>query len=414
MNYYKILLLLTILFEYANLSQAQVMYSEDFSENPLYTSIASEYAFWDSENENYFVNTYDNLSNKYWAYSPKFSTVKTDSDFTFELDINFVKPVFGTYPGISMYNEEPVEIKTDNFSFSINMAYSTSHYKHLRFVKYGVFDYYTDTVENNNWYHIKIKYKSEGQTADIMVTDIKTNSIFFELEEASFGISDFSWLGIGFYDNADYGHDWSPIRVDNINIKQDNANNAVFGKIVTASEIVGYTANVGGATIKALPYNLSTVTDIYGDFQINKFPMGECILQIESSYFKTITKTIQVNNGNNYVNTIEIFKPKCQNMYTQQEVDQLLDYMQAEKDAIISEKEETINQLNTSIATMYTQGYLDKAIAEAEKRGELKYDINNDGKVGLEEIIKYLETISGIRVESLIIFPDNKKHFLSE
>ena len=57
---------------------------------------------------------------------------------------------------------------------------------------------------------------------------------------------------------------------------------------------------------------------------------------------------------------------------------------------------------------------MDNAIIEAEKRGELKYDINGDGKVGLEEVIKYLETLSGVRVESLIIFPGNKKHFLLE
>jgi len=188
----------------------------------------------------------------------------------------------------------------------------------------------------------------------------------------------------------------------------------MFGKIITSSEILGYTASVGGATIKALPYNLSTVTNIYGDYQLSNIPEGECIIQIESSYFQTLTKSIQLNTGDNFINAIEIFKPKCQNMYTQQEVDHLLGKVQSEKDEIILEKEETINQLNASIATMYTQGDLDKAIAEAEKRGELKYDINNDGKVGLEEIIKYLETISGVRVESLIIFPDNEKHFLSE
>jgi len=190
--------------------------------------------------------------------------------------------------------------------------------------------------------------------------------------------------------------------------------NKIIGKIITSSEILGYTANVGGATVNATPYNLSSVTDIYGEFQIADIPVGECILQIESSYFQTFTKTIQVNTGENIIDKIEIFKPKCHNMYTQQEVDQLLHQVQSENDAIITEKETTIEQLNTSIASMYTQGYLDKAIVEAEKRGELKYDINNDGKVGLEEIIKYLETISGVRVESLIIFPEEKKHYLSE
>jgi len=203
--------------------------------------------------------------------------------------------------------------------------------------------------------------------------------------------------------------------LDDILVKYDDTvQNSILGKIVTSSQVLGYTASVGGATIKAMPYNLSTVTDIYGNYQIINIPEGECIFQIESSYFQTLTKTIQVNIGDNHINTIEIFKPKCQNMYTKQEVDQLLDKVQYEKDAIISEKEATITQLNTSIATMYTQGYLDKAIAEAEKRGELKYDINNDGKVGLEEVIKYLETISGVHVESLIIFPEKRKYFLSE
>jgi len=195
---------------------------------------------------------------------------------------------------------------------------------------------------------------------------------------------------------------------------KDLNQNTILSTIVTASEILGYTASVGGATIKAIPHNLSTVTDIYGEFQLSNIPVGECILQIESSYFQTLTKTIQVNSGNNLIDAIEIFKPKCQNMYTQKEVDQLLDQMKAEKDEIIAEKETTISQLNTTIASMYTQGYLEEAIIEAEKRGELKYDINNDGKVGLEEVIKYLETLSGVRIESLIIFPENKKHFISE
>jgi len=196
--------------------------------------------------------------------------------------------------------------------------------------------------------------------------------------------------------------------------QQNSAYNKIIGKIITSSEILGYTASVGGATVNAIPYNLSTVTDIYGDFKLSNIPVGECILQIESSYFQTLTKSIQINIGDNIINSIEIFKPKCQNMYTQQDVDQLLDKIKSEKDAIIAQKNATITQLNTSIASMYTQGYLDKAIEEAEKRGELKYDINGDGKVGLEEVIKYLETISGVRVESLIIFPEERKYYLAE
>jgi Tol biopolymer transport system component len=189
---------------------------------------------------------------------------------------------------------------------------------------------------------------------------------------------------------------------------------SVNGKIITNSTILGYTAAVGGATIKATEYGITSTTNIYGEFQLLNVPIGKCILEIESSYFQTLTKSIQVTYGINNISDIEIFKPKCQTMYTQQEVDTLLDQISADKNEIISEKEKTITQLTESIASMYTQGYLDSAILEAEIRGELKYDINGDGKVGLEEVIKYLETLSGVRVESLIIFPGNKKHFLSE
>jgi len=108
----------------------------------------------------------------------------------------------------------------------------------------------------------------------------------------------------------------------------------------------------------------------------------------------------------NIIEKIQIYKPKCDNLYTQSEVDNMIDNIKTDKNILIEEKEETIRQLNASISTMYSQEYLEKAIIEAEKRGELKYDINNDGKVGLEEIIKYLETLSGVCIESLIIFPD--------
>jgi len=191
-------------------------------------------------------------------------------------------------------------------------------------------------------------------------------------------------------------------------------NNRLEGKIVTDSSVLGYTASVGGATIKATPYNITSITDIYGNFILSNLPTGDCIIEIESSYFQFITKTITVLKGENVLKPIPIHKPKCANMYTQEDLNQLLDQLRSEKDDIITEQNKTITQLNSSIASMYTQGYLDIAIKEAEKRGELKYDINNDGKVGLEEIIRYLEQLSGVRLESIIIFPDDKKYYLSD
>jgi len=207
-----------------------------------------------------------------------------------------------------------------------------------------------------------------------------------------------------------YAWDWangSSHYIDSIKVSaQYEINGTVSGKIITDANILGYTASVGGASITALSHEITCTTDIYGNFILNNVPTGDCIIEIESSYFKPITIMISVNTGENLLKDIKLFKPKCGNTYSQKEVDQMLDLVKSEKDNIISEKENIISELSSSMASMYTQGYLDKAIIEAEKRGELKYDINQDGKVGLEEVIKYLETLSGVRIESLIIFPE--------
>ena len=193
---------------------------------------------------------------------------------------------------------------------------------------------------------------------------------------------------------------------------QDQYKASISGKVITSSEILSYTANVGGATIRALPYDISTTSNIYGEFKLENIPLGKCIIEIESSYFETVTQSTIVDTENDLF-LIQLCKPKCKNMYTQEEVDEKISQIVNEKDTLIFQKEQTISQLNQSISLMYTQGQLDKAILEAEKRGELKYDINGDGKVGLEEVIKYLETISGVRVESLIIFPEQGKYFIN-
>ena len=230
------------------------------------------------------------------------------------------------------------------------------------------------------------------------------------------------------------------------------------GKILTSYAEMGYTASVGGATIISTPANLSVTTDIYGNFLFTSIPTGNCLLEVASSYFESISKSIQIEQGNNEI-VLTFTKPKGLYRYTQEDIDNIeqqknqtiaqltqniaekytelsekesmisskeetIDQLSeaisemytelSEKEDIISSKEETIVQLSQTISVMYTIGYLEKAIEEAEKRGELKYDINADGKVGLEEVIKYLENLSGVRIESLIVFPDNKKLYLAD
>ena len=194
----------------------------------------------------------------------------------------------------------------------------------------------------------------------------------------------------------------------------NNSINIVEGKVVTSSEILGYTACVGGATVTALPYAQTSVTNIYGEYKILDIPAGECILQVESNYFKTLTMTTNIENDQKIIETIELYRPKCNAIYTQAELDQFISQIESNKNQIIAEKEKTIKQMQETISKMYTSEQLNEEIVIAEKRGELKYDINGDGKVGLEEIIKYLETISGVRLESLIIFPEKRKYYLNE
>ena len=194
--------------------------------------------------------------------------------------------------------------------------------------------------------------------------------------------------------------------------------NSIEGKVITSSEILGYTACVGGAHITASfeSQELTAISNIFGEYTIiiSDAYNGLINCQVTSQYFESITKSFTINEGKNIIPPIEMYKPKCVNLYTQEQVNNLLANKEEELNSVISEKQQiisennqTIAELTNSISTMYTEGYLQQAISDAEKRGELKYDLNNDGQVGIEEVIKYLEIISGVRVESLIIFPEN-------
>ena len=239
-----------------------------------------------------------------------------------------------------------------------------------------------------------------------------------------------------------------------ITIFVHNKENNLSGKILTVTEILGYTACVGGATVKSVETNITAVTDIFGFFKLENLPLGNNTIEVSSNFFKSVTNTIYVESGDNSINAIMLSEPMCKDCYTQDDINEAISevenekntiiatmqnkineltssmetmYKQAEldnmvkeavseveiaKNEIIQSKDITIAQLTESISQMYTKEYFDNAILEAEKRGELKYDINQDGKVGLEEIIKYLETLSGVRIESLIIFPNDEKEYI--
>jgi len=284
------------------------------------------------------------------------------------------------------------EIEND---FSIELF--TINFKLRSETTIGKYDIYiAPTILNN----VAAGYPPEGQAIDILVgSDL---SIEDPTEPSAYPVIINS-------ESDEFGNS-----VHTIHGSVTFSNNSINGKVITASPILGYTACIGGATISTIPLEYSVITDIYGEFTLKAIPTGSYTLSISSSYFSPIKKSISVNNGINNIGLIELFKPVCNNCYSQEEVDMLLKQSNIEKDEIILEKEQQIIELSKSIASMYTQEYLERSILEAERRGELKYDINDDGKVGIEEIIKYLETLSNIRLESIIMFPDNKKYYLTE
>jgi len=73
-------------------------------------------------------------------------------------------------------------------------------------------------------------------------------------------------------------------------------------------------------------------------------------------------------------------------LFTQTQIDQAVAAAEAARDLIINQKDQAISDLNAAIAEMYTNEELTQEIAAILTWG----DLNNDGKIGLEEAIRAL------------------------
>ncbi len=62
-----------------------------------------------------------------------------------------------------------------------------------------------------------MKLKGDN-TADISVIKISDNTVIHEVTGFAFEPQNFSYLGVGYYNQPDYGDAWSPIRIDNVRI----------------------------------------------------------------------------------------------------------------------------------------------------------------------------------------------------
>ncbi len=236
-------------------SPASTIFSEDFSTDPNFTSLSSTYAYWDATQENYYVQTRDNLNDEYWAYSPSFPEVDTSKPAVIQFDVMFEYQDWGTYPGVRFFNNEPIDLRDQNNinSFYLFNAYSDNYYK-----KIGIIDSvgnrtYTPTISDDVWYGIRIEL-SGNDTASITVTRLSDNAIIHEVSDITFIPQNLSYMGIGYYGPADYGDSWSPIRVDNVqisgSIKEGGDNNSVgYDGYAITSNLVTYGANYDQACI---------------------------------------------------------------------------------------------------------------------------------------------------------------------
>lgn len=207
--------------ENESIENSDLLYNEDFQDDPAFTSLSTDHAYWDSAEGNYYVNTRDNLVAKYWAYSPQFDSVDLASGGSIELDILFVVQDWGTYPGVFFYLNEPLELNAEGNEWVLRIEnfYADNHYKRL-LIQDSVNPYLeTPTIKDNTWYHVSIASNGDD-TANIHVTERDAGNLIYEIYNTPFEVDAFQYLGVGYYGNPDYGDSWSPVRVDNIEIRQ--------------------------------------------------------------------------------------------------------------------------------------------------------------------------------------------------
>jgi hypothetical protein len=218
--------------------EAGTVYSQDFTSNPGFTSLSPANAYWDSGQGNYYVRTKDDLAGQYWAYSPTFGPVPAAGDITISLDVLFEEQNWGTYPGVRFFDTQPTSI-TVPCSLMIDNSYSDYSIKAMAFTDCGSNRYETPhySIEDNVWYRVTMVLHAATNKADLSVATRSTGSVVGSFTNVNFAVRAFRWLGVGYYNEPDYGSDWSPIRLDNVLVSTSTgaADLAVTGLSVTRS-----------------------------------------------------------------------------------------------------------------------------------------------------------------------------------
>jgi len=265
---------------------AIVYYEKDFETNPGYTSLAPEYGYWDSEHDNYYVKTFDNLAHKYWAYSPEFPIVDSNHDIIIELDMMCENLDWGTYPRVAFYYDDPDTI--EGSVFKVEFHWDDPYGKNFLIAdSYGHTHWANKPPESNVWYHVKLKYHASTQKVGIYITKKSTGESFYTNENADFRIDPFRYLGIGYYNEPDYGNEWSPIRVDNIRI-------AAIGKPALTPTPTPTLPTAPSGKIKAVWL-----------YDVDKYDTSTLMNDPKSAGINTVFLSTDVNNIWNYERVVK-------------------------------------------------------------------------------------------------------------
>jgi len=233
-------LLLAVVFLSTSIS-AQTIYSQDFSSNPNYVSLASDYAYWDSSQGNYYVKTRDDLKHKYWAYSPYIGNIDpTKEDYKIKFDIMIENQDWGTYPNIRFCSDKPTEMNNGACAFSLSNANSDNSRENFRACTSGsspatCINTSQWTVKNNTWYSVEFETKENGSKINLTIKDKSSGIAIGEFNDIDFPITQFSYIGFGYYDQPNYGSSYAPMRIDNIEITSNNSSPCTSAEAGTIS-----------------------------------------------------------------------------------------------------------------------------------------------------------------------------------
>ncbi len=181
-------------------------------------------AYWDTMAGNYCVETYDDLEDKYWAYSPRFGPVSGYSSISIEFDVMCEHGDRGAYPGVYLYDAEPAGMNARTKTFQLSFDWTDQIDRRIRARDKDQRNIYTSTqrFSDNTWYHFELNYDGLVHEGDIIITEVESGDIYFERENILFDLDDFSYPGMGYYGRPDYGNEWSPVRIDNIETREWN------------------------------------------------------------------------------------------------------------------------------------------------------------------------------------------------